>query len=391
MAPYRRLVSLLALVALLLSALPSFGAEDLWRRPAASPLRELFARLFGSERFGKSYALVIGVGDYDDRSFTKLDAPKNDALRVRDFLVKEAGFDYVQTLTDADATRNRISQLMDKDFPDRLQSNDRFLFYFSGHGVTRTLGIEGGKRGYLVLKKSHRQAWDEMIDMPQIREWSENLGGARHVLFVLDACSSGLAAIQVKGADARPVTLERLSQPSSYLLTAGVDEEESISVNGSSLFTQGFLSSVRGQLEPPSDGIVSLNGLLERINHYLDAQTQILHGKVRMTPQLTKWRPENNEGEFFFVVADHFQQPAQPSLALQSIQAKSGDAAPTSFVPPAEQGRRAADRIRELTRVGLAAAEKGQCDVAAVGVGATQEVARQAGDALNLTPLPKNR
>ena len=395
MVPHRRVITWLTLLALLLSALPSFAGDEVLRRQAESPFHDLFGRLFGSERFGKSYALVIGVGDYD-YGFGKLNAPKNDAQRVRDFLVKEAGFDYVQTLTDADATRDRISQLMDKDFPDRLQPNDRFLFYFSGHGVTRPLGIEDGKRGYLVLKKSHPQAWDEMIDMPRIREWSENVGRARHVLFVLDACSSGLAAFQVKGADARPMTLERLSQRSSYILTAGVDEEESFSVGGSSLFTQAFLLSVRGQLEPPPDGIVSLNGLIDRIHRYLDGQSQILDGKIRMSPQLFKWRPENNEGEFFFVVPGHLPQPAGPSLALQGIQSKSGDATPTAPGPDgtashlAEEGRQAADRIRELTRIGLAAAEKGQCDVAAAGVGGTQEVARQAGDALKLTPFAQD-
>ena len=101
---------------------------------------------------------------------------------------------------------------MDKTFPDLLKSNDRFFFYFSGHGATRTVG-SGAKRGYLLLKKSRLEYWDEMLDMHQIGEWAENLGGARHVLFVLDACFCGLAGYQVMSVNARSTTLSASRDP----------------------------------------------------------------------------------------------------------------------------------------------------------------------------------
>ena len=382
-------VVLLAFLALSVSAYPAFAADETWQRPVESPLRDIFTRLFGSEQFGKSYALVIGIGDYD--AAPKLNAPKNDARRVRDFLVKEAGFDYVVTLTDGDANRDRISRLMDETFPDLLKSNDRFLFYFSGHGATRTVG-SGAKRGYLLLKKSRLEYWDEMLDMHQIGEWAENLGGARHVLFVLDACFSGLAAYQVKSVNARSTTLERLARSSSYLVTAGVDQEESYSFNGSSLFTDAFLASARGQLDPPTDGIVSLDGLIDRINRYLDEARSGPDGKnIRMTPQLYRERIENNEGEFFFLLPDHFQRSTEPNLIAQNVQSKSGAAAPTpsptekTAFQLAEQESHAVARIHQLVSEAQAAAANGQCDVAAGKVGAAEEVARQVAD----SPGPK--
>lgn len=311
-------------VALTLSALPVVALDETWQRPQAeNPLQATFSRIFGDGQFEKSYALVVGVGDYD--AVKKLDAPKNDALRVRDFLRKEAGFDYIVTLTDANATRTRIEDLMDTDFPSRVRSNDRFFFYFSGHGATRALGATGTSRGYLVLKTSRPGHWDEMIDMPQVREWAENLSGARHVLFVLDACFSGLLAFQAKNIDTRSVTIRRLAQPSSYFLTAGVDQEESYSFNGASLFTQAFLATARGQLDPPSDGIVSLDDMIAGINRDIDAKRLQLGSTIRMTPQLYKERIENNEGEFFFLAPRSTTSAAGPIIAAGATQAKSLD------------------------------------------------------------------
>jgi len=307
------------------------GVDETSQRPDESPVQAIMARLFGSGQFGKSYALVIGIGDYD--SVPKLDAPGNDARQVRDFLVKEAGFDRVVLLTDERATQERIARLMEKDFPDLVKQNDRFLFYFSGHGATRTVGPGDSKKGYLLLKNSHKDYWNEMIAMEQVHDWAENLGSARHVLFVLDACFSGLAAYQAKGVDARPATLQRLSRPSSYLLTAGVDQEESYAFNGSSLFTQAFLAAVRGQLEPPPDGILSLDGLIDRVHRDLDAKSQQLGGRIRMTPQLYRERLENNEGEFFFVLPEHSQPLEEPTLPMRNGRAKGGDVSPPAASP----------------------------------------------------------
>ena len=86
-----------------------------------------------------------------------------------------------------------------------------------------------------------------MIDMPRMREWTENLGSARHALFLIDACFSGLAAIERKGEFAvRDRTIQGLMQPASHIVTAGVEGDESFIVNHESLFTKAFLAAARG-------------------------------------------------------------------------------------------------------------------------------------------------
>lgn len=258
-----------------------------WAAPLASIIR--------GDSFGKSYALVIGIGDYD--KYGKLSAPALDALRFRDFLKDEAAFDHIITLTDEKATRSRIENLMEQGFPDQIQPNDRFLFYFSGHGETRTFS-DKTKRGYLVLKSSNRKTWDEMIDMPRVHQWVQNVGHARHTLVVIDACFSGLAALQAK-SDLQNQTIARLAQPAHHLLTAGVENEESYSSDDSSLFTSAFLEAARGAADSTGEGVVSLSEIMTHINFTLDQNR--VHTKLKMSPQKYMTRVESNAGEFFFL------------------------------------------------------------------------------------------
>jgi hypothetical protein len=116
-----------------------------------------------------------------------------------------------------------------------------------------------------------------MIDMPRMREWTENLGSARHALFLIDACFSGLAAIERKGEfDVRDRTIQRLMQPASHIVTAGVEGEESFIVNHESLFTKAFLAAARGSISPPIDGVISLSEIIVQINRFLDIEKELV-------------------------------------------------------------------------------------------------------------------
>ncbi len=299
------------------------GIDETYNRPGPNIWStDFYARMIGRNAFGKSVALVVGVGNYD--RFPKLSAPASDAIRVRDFLRDEAGFDQIITLTDEKATYSRIAELMETVIPDAVGQNDRFLFYFSGHGVTRNLALT--KRGYLVLKNSARGSWQGMIDMERMKQWTENVAQARHSLFLLDACFSGLAAFEVKAGDVREKTIARLMQPGHHIVTAGTEGEETFIHKQESLFTQAFLSAARGQGMTPQDGIVSLNEMMARVNRYLDAKQTEIGDKIRMTPRHYHSRITNNAGEFFFLprTSASLTSPNIPPSASPEPTPKSG-------------------------------------------------------------------
>jgi hypothetical protein len=310
----------------------------------------------GPQDFGKSYALIVGVGNY--ANYKKLTAPAEDAVRFRNFLRDEAKFDVIVTLTDERATRSRIENLMERFFPRQVQQNDRFIFYFSGHGITRDLPTF--KRGCLVLQSSDKDSWDEMIDMPPVREWTENLGGARHVLFMIDACFSGLAATERKGeSDIRSRTIQRLMQPASHIVTAGIEGEESFIFNNESLFTKAFLAAARGRLSVPKDNVISLSEIMVDVNRFLDGERAKLNDKIKMTPHSYQFRTENNAGEFFFVPAiaeaSRPQIPSpQASAVIQSKSAAESNQSIEVEPPPLTGEDLALLRARPLTREALA-------------------------------------
>ncbi|UFZ07424.1 caspase family protein [Bradyrhizobium ontarionense] len=298
------------------------GVDETYIRPTELPSwSDLYKNFFGSNEFGKSYAVVIGIGDYD--VYPKLDAPASDATRMRDFLRDEAGFDYIVTLTDERASRSRIETLMEKTLPKLVGANDRVLLYFSGHGETRKLAGDT-KRGYLILKPAGKEDWDEMLDMPRVIQWAENVGQSRHSLFILDACFSGLAALQVKGT-VRDQTIGRLSQPAHQLVTAGVEDELSFASQGESLFTKAFIEAARGTRRPAPDGVASLSEIMLDVGRSIDEYRSTTGMKRRMSPRQYLLSAKNNAGEFFFLQKERLEKVA--ARAPDAPQ-KTGDPVP---------------------------------------------------------------
>ncbi len=277
---------------------------------------ELYSWLFRRSVFNKSYALIIGIGDYNE--WPTLESPYHDAIQMRDFLIKDANFDYVFTLTNASASKERINALMEDFFPNILTENDRFLFYFSGHGTQRQIGDK--LFGYLVLQNSESEkSYGSMINMLDIERWDNLIYPTRHALFILDSCFSGIAGQQLKSPlDTKKI--ERLSQYGHHLITAGTANEESFaSMNnwGGSLFTYAFLEAARGKADLRSvdydaDGIVSLKELMKYIEDYIDqtsvalkAQHPLSKKGITMSPQISNL--QQNKGEFFFI-SDSFKE-----------------------------------------------------------------------------------
>jgi Caspase domain len=154
---FQRLFGFVALLVALLSAPgPGLaGVDEAYLKPAGKKSwGELLADFIGHRGFGRSYALVVGISDFE--YFSSLPTA-NDPLRMRDFLIDEAGFDYVHVLTGEKATAARINELMQDILPAMIDENDQFLFYWSGHGETRARP-QGGFLGYLPLASSPKGA-----------------------------------------------------------------------------------------------------------------------------------------------------------------------------------------------------------------------------------------
>jgi uncharacterized caspase-like protein len=167
---------------------------------------------------------------------------------------------------------------MEDVFPNKVGESDRFIFYYSGHGTQRQLF--NGLRGYLPMLDSPQDKFSTMIGMDEIEQWSSNIGQARHSLFVLDACFSGLAGEQTKGEGLSNVYLDDLMKPGHFLITAGSGGQESVASvkrwNGS-LFTDAFLRGIEGAADSgskefPPDGVITLTKLYDYIRNRISSE-----------------------------------------------------------------------------------------------------------------------
>lgn len=261
---------------------------------------------FASEQkpFGRSYALVVGINDYKGEAaggFKPLATTGNDPFRMKDFLLQEEGFDRVHVLTNEKVTWDRLRKLMVDELPRLLKPEDRFLFYWNGHG---TQDAEYAEIGYLPLAGSDRESYGSMVSMNDVLEWDRRLR-ARHVLFLVDACFSGLARPETQSGLGN-ATIAQLAKPTHQLMTAGTKDERTIADQrwGGSLFTYALIEAARGRADAqtsfPSDGVVHLSEMLGFVRQLVDQERAAARWDGNITPRTDALRG-SNEGEFFFL------------------------------------------------------------------------------------------
>ena len=257
-------------------------------------------------KFGKSYAFIVVISDFKDGHFDDL-RTQNDAERMFRYFRDYAEYDYVRLLTDAEATKQKIESIIEDDLSEAITSDDRFVFYWSGHGITREKN--GRKFGYLPLSNSESARYSSMIDMEDIADWDEKIE-ASQILYLLDSCFSGLAGGAAKSDIQRDLSFRQFAGPARHIMTAGTEGQKSwvIDKYGGSAFTTVLLEGLSGAADRPfadgsTDGLVTISEL----ESYVSRNTRRILDesglkRVELTPQRNDL--DYNRGRFFFKVPD---------------------------------------------------------------------------------------
>jgi hypothetical protein len=251
--------------------------------------------------YNKSYALVVSAsGKWDTSEVPVLPEAMVQAQRVAE-LLRGQGFE-VETLSDETATLERITSYFQQ-LSIKITESDRFLFYFSGHGIT----IPGliGDRGFLLTYPATKGTlMTRGIPMERIESEYAALR-AKHMLFVLDACFSGLAIKQSDLPDkdtlSKFLRYEQMvaftSKPSRAILTAGTKEQPAMDINGG-VFTKAFISGLEGGANYSQNGIITIDQLYAYIQQRVSEESAA-HGYVQQ-PQLSNLSAYG-DGKFIFI------------------------------------------------------------------------------------------
>jgi len=215
--------------------------------------------------YRESWAAVIGVDAY--QTWPKLSYAANDAQGVRDLLIKKYNFkpEHTFLLLDKDATRQNILSLLGDKLgnPDLVKREDRVFVFFAGHGATRHLA-SGRDLGYIIPVEADLTNYEgQAISMTNFQDIAEAIP-AKHVLFVMDSCYSGLALTRGGGTLGLGNYLLEISRRTArQMFTAGgMDQQVADNgPNGHSVFTWTLLQALDGRADLNGDGVVTATEL----------------------------------------------------------------------------------------------------------------------------------
>lgn len=256
-----------------------------------------------------SYAIIIGISDYQNPDIADLDYAAADAKSIQSLLTEQYGFREDQTylLMNEAATLQKIRETLGLLYS--VAENSRVLIFYAGHGETIQLKT-GGDIGFLVPydgdMSDQTKLYSTCLPMAEISSLSGYFP-SRHVLFMVDACYGGLAAQMPRSSLASAVYYDKMMRlPARQIITAGGKGEKVIELSriGHSIFTKALLDGLgKGYADLDQDGIIPTSELYS----YLRKQvTNYSHNQ--QTPLLRNFT--SDEGEFIFFM----NQPALPDL-----------------------------------------------------------------------------
>jgi len=243
------------------------------------------------ELYDKSYALLIGVSDYEH--WPDLPGVEDDIEAVGKGL-KKHGFKVISLLN---PTRDSFDDTMRDFIGDYGQDpENRLIIYYAGHGYTLTTN-RGRELGYIVpantpLPKDGSGAFKKKaISMLEIEIFAKQME-SKHAMFAFDSCFSG-SLFEITRAVPDTISL-KTSEPVRQFITAGSAEQ---TVPDKSVFRNQFVAGLEGEADINKDGFITGTELAQYIEDSVTNYT-----RRAQTPQYGKIRdPYLDKGDFVFI------------------------------------------------------------------------------------------
>lgn len=212
-------------------------------------------------KYDRKIAIIVGIDNYQSEKISKLDLAVSDAETVKDLLKDHFKFDEIYTLYNSEATFNGIA----REVYSKLKyagPQDLIVFYYAGHGIT----IEdqmGGESGYLLPYDADLDADFNTLSMTNLNLKAVQ-SKAKDVLFIIDACYSGLGLVSVPPVSQYPsesIDFAKLntdySKFSRNIITAGGKKQEAVD----GLFTRFLKNGLMGAADFNHDNYITSNEL----------------------------------------------------------------------------------------------------------------------------------
>ena len=237
------------------------------------------------KKAGDTYALIASVGDYESMDTIDLPSYKEDSRLMYDALVEGLKIKKEHILTPGNEgyLTSRNLALCLKDFDELLQTEDTFIFYFSGHG----------SMGNIVLS-------DDTVSLSSIISYIDQMPSSSKLIF-LDCCYAGdFPRMETKQMELWDVIESFVGHGTAILASSSANQISRTALGGeSSLFTL-FLSSSLLSKGLIRKGILSINDVKEHVRFLMEKWSEI-HPDKTQSPVFRS----NVPGDIRFKVSDY--------------------------------------------------------------------------------------
>lgn len=193
--------------------------------------------------FGKYYALLIGVSDYNDASnIQDLEGlPTKDAKDLKDVLVGQYNFkDEHVVLLNNSPTENQILREFVK-LKKKVTNKDNVLIFYAGHGIYD----EATETGSWLPSDADPEYGLNLISNSTIKDYIKGIN-SKHTLLISDACFSG-SIFKTRSYKAAPKSITRKFElPSRKAITSGTLK----TVPNKSVFLKYLIDRLRNNSDP---------------------------------------------------------------------------------------------------------------------------------------------
>ena len=222
-----------------------------------------------------TYAVVVGISDYQDPGIPDLRFADKDAEAFTNFLRSPAGGsldgDHLKVLTNEKATAGRLAEALDA-LIEKAKKDDQVIIYFSGHG-----DVEGKKLtqpGFLLCWDSPSRVYmgGGTYSLSFLQEVVSTLSiqNQAKVVVITDACHAGkLAGSQIGGSQLTTSNLAKQYANELKILSCQPNEfsvEGPQWGGGRGVFSYHLVEGLYGLADRNNDGQITLG----EIDRYLE-------------------------------------------------------------------------------------------------------------------------
>lgn len=266
----------------------------------------------------RNFAIVIGINAYYKGNGIKpLGTAANDARAITKLLKDEYKYQQVWELLDEQATCEEITTFLTEILPAMVKKDDRLLFYFAGHGISRQ-GKDGSPAGYLIPQDARIDDPATFLPMQALYDAFHAID-CHHLLVILDCCYAGMFQWATRKLIPLPEQIHRehydrfIRYPAWQVLASAAHDQEAFDLvsdqrqavpgTGHSPFAMALLQGLHCAKEQQNklgadytgDGVITTAELYLYVSEFVAKDS-----KERQTPGFWSLRSEYDRGEYIF-------------------------------------------------------------------------------------------